>query len=82
MKEQHIVKTIAHITLTVDDYLDFNSMQFHEEIGYHLVRQIDYLGYKFGRWYIGTYMDKLIGIPMDNMPEIRSFNEDRAKFKL
>lgn len=82
LKEQHIIKTIAHITLPVDEYSDFNSMQFHEHMGYHLAGRIDYLGYKFGRWYTGTYMDKLIGTPLDNMPEVCSFNEVRDKFGL
>ncbi|MEI3162538.1 MAG: N-acetyltransferase family protein [Lachnospirales bacterium] len=82
LKEQHIIKTIAHITLPVDEYSDFNSMQFHKSMGYSLVGKIDYLGYKFGRWYTGTYMDKLIGVPSDNVPDICSFNEVRNKFGL
>ncbi len=82
LREQHIIKTIAHITLPVDEYSDFGSIQFHERMGYHMVGKIDYLGYKFGRWYTGTYMDKLIAAPLDNMPEICSFNSVRDKFGL
>lgn len=82
LREQHIIKTIAHITLPVDEYSDFGSIQFHERMGYHMAGRIDYLGYKFGRWYTGTYMDKLIGTPLDNMPDICSFDSVRDKFGL
>lgn len=82
LKEQHIIKTIAHITLPVDKYSDFGSVPFHEKMGYQMVGKIDYLGYKFGRWYTGTYMDKLIGTPLDNMPKIRSFDTVREKYGL
>lgn len=82
LRAQHIVKTIAHITLPVDEYSDFNSMQFHERMGYRLAGQIDYLGYKFHRWYTGIYMDKLIGTPLDTMPDVRSFHDVKDKFKL
>ena len=82
LKEQNIIKTLAHITLPVDEYSDFNSMQFHERMGYHLVGQFDHIGYKFGRWYSTIYMDKMIGVPLDDMPAIRSFHEVRANFGL
>ena len=82
LREQNIVKTIAHITLPVDKYSDFNSVQFHEHMGYNFVGKIDYLGYKFNRWYTGTYMDKLIGVPLENMPNVCAFNTVRNKFGL
>lgn len=82
LKEQGIVKTIASITLPIDEYSDFNSMQFHERMGYTLAGRMDYCGYKFGRWYSVIYMDKLIGTPADEMEHIKDFEEVREQFGL
>ena len=75
LKEQGIVKTIAIITLPIDEYSDFNSMQFHERMGYHLAGRMDYCGHKFGRWYSIIYMDKIVGIPAEEMCKIKDFGE-------
>lgn len=44
-----------------DEYLDNNSMKFHEHLGYRLVGQFHKCGYKFDRWYDMIWMEKLIG---------------------
>lgn len=44
-----------------DEYLDNNSMHFHEHLGFRLVGRFHDSGYKFGRWYDMIWMEKLIG---------------------
>ena len=80
LKEQGIVKAIAVITMPIDEYSDFNSMQFHERLGYHLSGRIDQCGYKFNRWYTVIWMDKMIGTPGENMTDIKKFDDVKEKF--
>ena len=82
LKEQGVVKTIAHITMPVDELSDFNSMQFHEKMGYRLAGTFENIGYKFGRWYSTIWMDKMIGISKEKMDNIKMFDEVREKFAL
>ena len=82
LKEQGIVKAIAVITFPSDEYSDYNSMQFHEKMGYKLAGRLDWCGYKFGRWYSTIYMDKVIGTPAEDMSEIVDFEAVRGKFGL
>lgn len=44
-----------------DEYLDDNSVRFHEHLGYRLVGQFHDCGYKLGRWYDMVWMEKIIG---------------------
>ena len=44
-----------------DEYLDYNSAQFHEHLGYRKVGTFHQCGYKFGRWYSMIWMEKMIG---------------------
>ena len=44
-----------------DEYLDYNSAQFHEHMGYTTVGTFHKCGYKFGRWYNMIWMEKMIG---------------------
>ena len=44
-----------------DEYLDYNSAQFHEHLGYRTVGTFHQCGYKFGRWYSMIWMEKMIG---------------------
>lgn len=82
LREQGIVKTIAIITLPVDAYSDFNSMQFHEKMGYGHAGRMDFSGFKFGRWYSTICMDKIISAPKENMEPVRAFDDVRKKFGL
>lgn len=43
-----------------DEFLTFNSMQFHEHMGYRLAGRFSKCGYKFGRWYHMVWMEKFI----------------------
>lgn len=56
-----------------DEYLNNNSVQFHEHIGYRMVGKFENCGHKFGRWYHMVWMEKIIG----EHGEIREF----LKFK-
>ena len=52
-----------------DEYLNNNSVQFHEHIGYRMVGKFENCGHKFGRWYHMVWMEKIIG----EHGEIREF---------
>lgn len=82
LKEQGVVKTVAHITMPIDEYSDFNSRQFHEKMGYRLTGKFENIGYKFGRWYSTIWMDKMIGELRENMVDVKLFEEVREKFGL
>ena len=44
-----------------DEYLDYNSAQVHEHLGYRTVGTFHQCGCKFGRWYSMIWMEKMIG---------------------
>ena len=44
-----------------DEYLDHNSEQFHEHMGYTKIGTFHQFGFKFGRWYNMIWMEKMIG---------------------
>ena len=52
-----------------DEYLNNNSVQFHEHIGFRIVGKFENCGHKFGRWYHMVWMEKIIG----EHKEIREF---------
>lgn len=52
-----------------DEYLNNNSVQFHEHIGFRIVGKFENCGHKFGRWYHMVWMEKIIG----EHGEIREF---------
>lgn len=39
-----------------DEYLDYNSAEFHEHMGYERVGELHRCGFKFGRYYNVIYM--------------------------
>lgn len=44
-----------------DQYLNKNSADFHEHMGFAKVGEFHKCGYKFGRWYNMIWMEKIIG---------------------
>ena len=52
-----------------DEYLNNNSVQFHEHTGFRMVGKFENCGHKFGRWYHMVWMEKIIG----EHKEIREF---------
>lgn len=63
-----------------DEYLINNSVKFHERLGFRKVGEFHQCGYKFGRWYNMTWMEKHIGKHVANQPPVKSFDEVKDKF--
>ena len=63
LREQGILNLYACIGYpdVPDEYLNYNSAQFHEHMGYRTVGTFHQCGYKFGRWYSMIWMEKMIG---------------------
>lgn len=59
----------------VDQYLDFNSIDFHHHLGYEDVGIFHNCAYKFGTWYHMIWMEKMIGNHEQNTSPIRLFCE-------
>ena len=57
-----------------DEYLNNNSVQFHEHIGFRMVGKFENCGHKFGRWYHMVWMEKIIG-EHGEMREFLKFEE-------
>lgn len=54
-----------------DEYLNNNSAQFHEHLGFSKVGEFQKCGYKFGRWYNMIWMEKIIGEHLEEQPDIK-----------
>ncbi len=63
LSRQNIINLNACIACpeTEDEYLTFNSIRFHEHMGYRMVGKFHQCGYKFGRWYHLVWMEKHLG---------------------
>ena len=44
-----------------DEYLNNNSVEVHEHMGYRMVGKFENCGHKFDRWYHMVWMEKIIG---------------------
>lgn len=44
-----------------DEYLTYDSVRFHEKMGYKLIGEFHKCGKKFDRWYNMVWMEKIIG---------------------
>lgn len=62
-----------------DEHLDFNSVQFHEHMGYSTVGKFTKCGYKFGKWYSMVWMEKFILPHLETPPAVRTFGEIRPE---
>lgn len=62
-----------------DEYLNKNSVQFHEHLGYRLVGEFYRCGYKFNRWYNMVWMEKIIGRHTEKPLPVRPFDEIRKE---
>ncbi len=49
-----------------DEHLTFDSVRFHEKMGYKMVGEFHKCGFKFGKWYNMVWMEKLIGKHTDS----------------
>ena len=60
-----------------DEYLDRNSVDFHEHMGFELKGTFPKSGYKFMRWYDMVWLGKTIGEHLDIQPDITAFCETK-----
>ena len=58
-----------------DEYLNKNSAQFHEHLGYQRIGMFHNCGYKFNRWYHMIWMEKMIGEHQVNQPNVIKYAE-------
>lgn len=58
-----------------DEYLTWDSVNFHSHLGYRLVGEFRECGCKFGRWYNMAWMEKHIGSHPADPPPVRPFPE-------
>ena len=75
LKAQGIVRTIGIITppRTESEKSMYPSVAFHEKMGYSLMGRMEHCGYKFGQWYPTVWMEKIIGVPKEDMEPLRNF---------
>jgi phosphinothricin N-acetyltransferase len=63
-----------------DEYLNNNSVEFHEHMGYRMVGKFENCGHKFDRWYHMVWMEKIIGEHKE-IPKFISFEDiDKDRF--
>lgn len=81
-KAQNILNLNAAIASSEEDdeHLTKNSIQFHEHMGYQLVGEFHKCGYKFGKWYNLTWMEKWLGEHVDTPEKMIPFPELNWKF--
>lgn len=62
LKRQNVTNMNACIACAEndDEYVNDNSMKFHEHMGYRMVGRFCKCGYKFNRWYDMIWMEKII----------------------
>lgn len=77
LKQQGILNVNACIAYPAveDEYLTFDSIKFHEKLGYVLVGRFHECGYKFKRWYDMVWMEKMIGEHVADQAPIKSVQE-------
>ncbi len=63
-----------------DPYLDNNSVDFHSHMGYRMVGTFSHSGYKFGRWYDMSWMEKHITTPPAHSQPIKTFPDIMDRF--
>ncbi len=63
LKQRGFLNMYACISYPAQDdpYLDTNSVDFHQHMGYELVGHFHRCGYKFRRWYDMVYLEKILG---------------------
>lgn len=77
LKEQGILNLYACIACPEkeDEYLAADSIRFHEKLGFHMAGKFHRCGYKFHRWYHVVWMEKHLGLHVENPPGVKSFGE-------
>ena len=81
LKDMNITNLYACIGVPAereDEYLTFNSMNFHKHMGYDLVGRFKKCGYKFNRWYDMVWMEKIIGQHISDPPSVQKYGQIMA----
>lgn len=83
LKKQNILNVNACISYIEkeDEYLNLNSVHFHEHMGYSMVGQFHQCGYKFDQWYSMVWMEKFLGNHKIPVQEVIPFLEVFEKEK-
>lgn len=63
-----------------DEYLNYDSVKFHEKMGYRFVGQFHKCGYKFNRWYHMIWMEKHLGEHQENQEEVILFKDIKHEY--
>lgn len=58
-----------------DEHLTFDSIRFHEKLGYTLVGRFHGCGYKFDTWYDMVWMEKIVGEHTKNQSPVVPYPE-------
>lgn len=58
-----------------DEYLTYDSIRFHEHMGYRMAGRFHQCGYKFGRWYDLVWMEKHLGEHPAKPERVRWFSQ-------
>lgn len=76
LKNQNVLNIYAGISYNEkeDEYLNYDSINFHTKMGYKKVAHYNKCGYKFGRWYDIVFMEKNIGDHPENPEKIKFWN--------
>lgn len=61
---------VAYPAAEDDEYVTRNSLDFHRHLGFAQVGLWHKCGYKFGRWYDVTCMEKNIGAHVESQPPV------------
>lgn len=60
-----------------DQYLTFDSLKFHQKMGYSIAGTQHYSGHKFDRWYHMTTLEKFLGDHGSKMDAIKPYKAVR-----
>ncbi len=64
-----------------DEYMPYDSAEFHKCMGYRLVGEFVRCGYKFGRWYNMIWMEKHLGDHSADPAPVKTFPEIAGKME-
>ncbi|MBE5778559.1 MAG: GNAT family N-acetyltransferase [Clostridiales bacterium] len=83
LRLQNILNINACIATPVqeDEYLNRNSVLFHQRMGYRMVGEFYRCGYKFGRWYNMVWMEKHLSEHPDEPAPVKRFPEIQREFE-
>lgn len=76
LKKQGITNLYACIACPEkeDPYLSWDSIYFHQHLGYEIAGKFHNCGYKFNRWYHMVWMEKCIGDHQSIQPPVKPFS--------